>query len=116
MSNFTEAPPFLSNIYGSAPVVSDPIVIAVAPAQGVLKRGSVVSATGTLIALATDTPFGIVMDPEVDTTLPDPVATVDRRGSFKATELIGGGTLKVSEIADKLRAIGIFLEGASDVA
>jgi hypothetical protein len=56
-------------------------------------------------------PFGILLDGEVDSALPNPTATVDRKGSFKATQLICGGTMKVSEIEDKLRNIGIYLEG-----
>jgi hypothetical protein len=90
-----------------------------APGQGVLQRGSIVSKDAVsgqcvLIAAATDTPYGILLD-DLDTGATgatDVVSgVVNRKGAFVCGMLKTGAATSPAQLVDALRLVGIFLEG-----
>jgi hypothetical protein len=114
----------LSAIVGAADDAANwnPIVADLAPGQGVLQLGSVVSLVSGKMTLtdATNnaTVYGILLE-TVDTGT-DALSTnefpaqIARAGSFKATELVMAPGGNVSLVADELRLKGIYLEGAAN--
>jgi hypothetical protein len=84
----------------------------------VLSRGSIVSKDAVsgqcvLIAAATDTPYGVLLD-DLDTGAVDVVSgVVDRKGAFVCGMLKTGAGTSPAQLVDALRLVGIFLEGVN---
>src|SRR5262245_25132733 len=108
ITNF-QVPTYVSELYGAAQISHSPFMADFAPANGVVKRGSIVSQDVSghcvLIAVAADTPYGVLLD-DVDTgptgATDIVAAVVDRKGAFVAKQLITGPATNPGALADKL--------------
>jgi hypothetical protein len=101
----------------------DYMVADLAPGQGVLALGSVLSLGADGKMKLTDASsyaqaFGILLetlDTGTDIAATDEfAASVARRGSFKATELVMAPGADLNQCADALRKNGIYLEGVAN--
>jgi hypothetical protein len=92
-------------------------VVPVSPTSPRLQRGDVVCKVGagevTLAGAESSvaaTVYGIVLDPVIDPTQPNPTASVARSGVYDATMLRVDASTTLAVFAEQLRVIGIFLE------
>jgi hypothetical protein len=89
------------------------------PDAGVLQRGSVLSLAAGKLELAAAanqaSAYGILLDPAVDTAAKFADGTVTgsvaRSGSFRGAALIVSTGTDAAALKDKLRDLGIFVEG-----
>jgi hypothetical protein len=114
-----------AEIYGAAPVSNDPMVIELLPDQTppVLLRGSIISADvsgkGVLGTTANaNNVIGVLLDGAIDTSVKDAQgkvsATIERKGSFKASQLHIAEGSDLSKFAAPMRQQGMFLEGLAE--
>ena len=114
METYTSPVP-LSNIFGAVQIGDpDPKVIELEPNKGVLLRGSVIvlNAPGKeKLATATteNNAYGILLR-GVDTAT-EFTASVGRRGSYKASQLIVSAGVNAATLTAALRQAFVFLEG-----
>jgi len=125
------SPKFVSDLYGGAIISHSPIVCPIVPGAQLILLGSIMCYNDPqnllgqgqdhrlrIIASAEDIPFifGILLE-TIDAGpagATDPVnASVDRKGSFRVEQLeVGlGATVTVPQCSEKLRDLGIMLEG-----
>jgi hypothetical protein len=124
----TVSPKFLSDLYGAADISHSPVVMPIRPGAQLINLGSIMvhnSATDRRLRII-QTPgeipdiFGILLEtidagpagaPDTDIVN----ASVDRKGSFMSAQLeVGdGATVSVAQCRDRLRELGIFLEGTA---
>jgi hypothetical protein len=126
----TVSPKFLSDLYGAADISHSPIFMPIVPGSQLLNLGSIMvhhdptNATPDLRLRIIDSPadipniFGILLETieagGIGST--DPVnASIDRKGAFRADQLevADGATVSVNDCRDRLRELGIFLEGTA---
>jgi hypothetical protein len=98
------------------------VVVELKGASGVLVRGSVLSAVAadagklTLTTAGSEaTAFGVLLDPEIDTSLPfsdgSITGSVARAGSFRGPALICGAETDAAALTARLRDQGIYVHG-----
>jgi hypothetical protein len=95
-------------------------VLELKPDSGVLKRGSVLSLVTGKLELATSTnqatAYGVLLDPQVDTaakfTDGNVTGSIAGAGSFRGAALLAKTGTDVVALEDKLRDVGIYVEGA----
>ena len=95
------------------------VVLELKPNSGVLTRGTVLSlVAGKLeLTVATNegTAYGVLLDPLIDTgaAYSDSSVTgsIARSGSFRGPTLIVGAGTNAATLVEKLRDLGIFVEG-----
>lgn len=114
METYTSPVP-LSNIFGAAQIgYPDPKVIELEPNKGVLLRGSVIvlnaGGKGELVTATTqNNAYGILLR-GVDTAT-EFTASVGRRGSYKASQLIVSAGVNAATLTAALRQASVFLQG-----
>lgn len=114
METYTSPVP-LSNIFGAVQIGDpDPKVIELEPNKGVLLRGSVIvlnaGGKGELVTATTqNNAYGILLR-GVDTAT-EFTASVGRRGSYKASQLIVSAGVNAATLTAALRQASVFLQG-----
>jgi hypothetical protein len=89
------------------------------PDSGVLQRGSILSLVTGKLELATSTnqatAYGALLDPQVDTAVKftdgSVTGSVARAGSFRGAALLAKTGTDVAALKDRLRDLGIYVEG-----
>ena len=119
-TTLTDLPTGLSNLLSAYDNAHwETAVVELKANSGVLKRCSVLSAVGGKLELVTATnqatAFGVLLDEEVDTSVPysdgSVTGSIARAGSFRGPALVVSAGTDPVALVEKLRDIGIYVHG-----
>ncbi|MDA3732381.1 hypothetical protein PBV87_12870 [Niameybacter massiliensis] len=84
--------------------------VEIATGSGVLVRGTLINATGTMCTATSDVPVGILCDDVTQNSSGTTAALMYISGDFKASEITVGDDVTVTSFELELQKLGIFLK------